>query len=217
MIENVFGESEPASEFDLGRDAWARFLARMLDTQLFYALTMVIIYMAMIVDLKVGSLALSRFILHGGPERAWVGVPLAYAVNGVGEALCLSIWATTPGKALLGVSVWAAPGERLSFLMALRRWANVLVFGRAFDIPVLSFIIAWVCYTRFKRDGVTSWDEDLDIGVLRRQVIDWRWGAAIALIIGMFFFSYRAVTTATNIVLKATAKADIPRLVNVER
>lgn len=99
------------------------------------------------------------------------------------EAASLSLFATTPGKALLRIRVCNHDGSRLSYGSALGRSMNVLVRGLGLGIPIVALITHIMAYTRLTRDGVTSWDGAGNHLVAHREIQVWR-GALV--ILGLF-------------------------------
>lgn len=94
------------------------------------------------------------------------------------EALALSMFGTTPGKALLGLSVRRNDGQRVALGTALGRAWKVAWRGIALGVPLLSFITAIVAFTRYSNTGRSSWDADAGTDVRARPIEAWRWQAA---------------------------------------
>jgi magnesium-transporting ATPase (P-type) len=94
-----------------------------------------------------------------------VQVLIARALMTLPEALCLSIFGTTPGKALLGLRVRTMGGEGLPTpAVAWQRSLLVLVVGNAFY--TIFAVAAWVYhYTGLMRTSSTWWDRKLGLQV----------------------------------------------------
>ena len=117
---------------------WLRLAARAIDVALFFlALSLVAVAI---------NPALPDII---GPTFMLLTIPL--------EALLLSSWGTTPGKALLGVKVRAADGSKLGFGQAVRRAAAVWTFGLGANQTV-SLATGWIAFARLRARGATYWD-----------------------------------------------------------
>lgn len=157
----VIGTVEPGTEESPKGEvrAWSRYWARYLDTQLFILL---------------GSIPLSIFFMLVAPDN-WLfkahregrlGVSEFHLAMGfmlIGlwmfvEALFLSTWGTTPGKALFRVTVRNQDGSRLSYGKAFQRAAKVWCNGLAFGIPIGTPICEWFSYKELSKAGKTSWD-----------------------------------------------------------
>lgn len=136
---------------------WVRFFARMLDTAL------ATVVLALITSVGEPSL----FALNDlEPGIAFAALLLWVPV----ESLLIAWWGTTPGKALLGVSIRTYEGSRLPVLVAFNRSFRVWFFGWAAGLPLLSFAAPIVAYFRLRKAGVTPWDRKLDLRVLHEPV-----------------------------------------------
>jgi hypothetical protein len=100
-------------------------------------------------------------------------------VSLVVEALLISAFTGTPGKALMGVSVRKAAGGKLSTPKAALRWLMVLVMGRGAGVPIISLMTLVNAYQDVEKTGSTSWDDMLDVRVARKPVGWWRWTLAV--------------------------------------
>ena len=130
-----------------GRVPWRRFFARTMDH--------------LICEILIGavlSLVFHMNILSGSPAvllAFWAGSCLLMLFL---EPLSLTIWGTTPGKAVWGLSVRNPEGKRLSFREAQSRAWCVLKKGCALYIPVISlFCLYRSC--RSAREGERLWWE----------------------------------------------------------
>ncbi|HWE47968.1 MAG TPA: RDD family protein [Caulobacteraceae bacterium] len=210
MIEDVFGEGDPPSAERLGHDAWARFLARILDVQLSLFVAAFVIIGAAGLLARSGAPQLTDVLLHKPGWAAAIGIPTTFLIGGALEAFCLSAFGATPGKALMGVRVREADRSKLTFLRAFRRWFSVLMTGRGLDFPVISFILNFVAYRRFLRDGVTVWDDEMDVYVERHQVSDWRWLILLALVAAVFVSSPKALHLLNTMLLGILSTSPMP-------
>jgi len=75
------------------------------------------------------------------------------------EAVMVTAWGTTPGKAFLKVRVRNSDGSRLDFGTALNRSWEIWIRGMGLGIPFVTWFIQLMAYARLKERGVTSWDE----------------------------------------------------------
>ena len=91
------------------------------------------------------------------------------------EALLLATVGTTPGKAILGVSVTGADGKKLSFNQAWRRAYSVFVRGRG-----LGAVMQWLSYRDLRNDARTSWDEAGNLLVKYKRLSAGRMLAGVA-------------------------------------
>lgn len=95
----------------------------------------------------------------------WLLLPLWLGGLVALEALLLSSFGTTPGKAILGVSVRNSDGKRLSFRQALNRTIAVYRRGHKFGIVTIA-----LAYKKLKQEGRTAWD-DAGNFVVRHQAL----------------------------------------------
>jgi uncharacterized RDD family membrane protein YckC len=100
------------------------------------------------------------------------------------EAALLATWGTTPGKALLGVSVRAASGDKLRFGPALRRAAAVWTFGLAVNQP-FGLVTGLVSLRRVRQRGLTYWDALDGHQVEHAAIAGWRISIAVAIVLGL--------------------------------
>ena len=85
---------------------------------------------------------------------------LMVAGYALAEAAMLPSWGTTPGKALLGVTLRNRNGSKLTFEQALARSFKVAIKGVGLAIPLVSLFTHITAYNRLTNTGVTSWDEE---------------------------------------------------------
>ena len=90
------------------------------------------------------------------------------------EALLLSTWGTTFGKALLKVKLKNKDQSKLSYFQALKRTFLLTLKGMGFSVPIVGFITLAVAYGKLVDKHETSWDRDgghqirhQKIGILR--------------------------------------------------
>lgn len=75
------------------------------------------------------------------------------------QALLLSTWGTTFGKALLGIKV-TKDGRKLYFGEAFKRELGVYLVGFGLGIPIVSVFTQIAAYDHLKKQGASSWDQD---------------------------------------------------------
>jgi uncharacterized RDD family membrane protein YckC len=74
------------------------------------------------------------------------------------ETLLIHHFGTTPGKALLGLSVVNVDGSRLSYSQSLRRAFRVMFAGIGFGLSLISPICQLMSWFLVRRIGTTLWD-----------------------------------------------------------
>ena len=75
------------------------------------------------------------------------------------EPFLLSKFATTPGKALLGLKILNEDGNKLTYREALNRTYNVIVFGYGCFIPIFTLICNFVSYRKCNKNEELVWEE----------------------------------------------------------
>ncbi len=134
--------------------------------------------------------AILMLVFHINPERissetqignltfsvAWLSV-LALVTMLFVEPLLLSVFATTPGKWIMGFRVTDNDGYRLSYPAALSRTWTVLWRGCGLGIPLYSICRSWKSY-RDCSDGVPlDWEYDSELTQKDESV--WRIAALV--------------------------------------
>jgi uncharacterized RDD family membrane protein YckC len=108
---------------------------------------------------------------------------LALALMVPVEAMVLSGFGTTPGKALLRIKVANADGSRLDFGTAFNRSFQVWMRGLALGIPIVMLFTMAFGYNRLTSTGSTHWDQALGLSVTHSKVTVLGW-----IVLAMFFF-----------------------------
>lgn len=134
---------------EVPRHPWRRYFARLLDISL-YGLPF------LAVELLWFHIPIKTF------DRWWfqlLNSYLAYGVMLLVEPFLLHFWATTPGKALFGITVRDPEGEKPSLYWARRRTFEVFAYGLGFGLPF---------YTVYRQ--YQSWKT-----VRQREYNEWEW------------------------------------------
>lgn len=153
--------------------AWRRFLARNVDGAVFGAVVLLILG----VDPRKPewpSLSLSLMLLALWP---WF------------EALCISQFGTTPGKAWLRLRVVRLDGGRPHYVQALQRSVWVWAQGLAVGIPFLSQAAQIIAFNQYTRLDHTAWDTRAATRVQVLPISSLRMGLILALFVGSAVFS----------------------------
>lgn len=128
---------------------YVRFLGRMADVMMHMTL-----YLAV---LRILGVAFTPSFLPGSYEALlYLCLPLVLI-----EAAFVGTLGTTPGKAMLGVSVRDYQGNRLSFSTAFRRSLFVMVLGLGCFAPSLMALALFFSWWWVRRFGFTPWDRKL--------------------------------------------------------
>lgn len=152
---------------------WLRFWARMLD-YLWYVCVLAMI--------------LGTILPQSAVVWIWSSSNLNVVINSLlfltfvpVEAFLLSRFGTTPGKALLKISVRHLDGNLPSFSRALFRSFQVYIKGVALWLPMVNlFAMTW-SRIRLLQKGVTTWDESSETQVEHGKLETWRYVTLIVI------------------------------------
>jgi uncharacterized RDD family membrane protein YckC len=104
----------------------------------------------------------------------------------------LTLFGTTLGKFVFGISVEAEDGEPPTLGQAAAREFAVLVKGMGLNILFLPLVTMAAAYRRLTAEGVTSWDRDGGLIVRHRPVGAFRWAAWLMLSLAMGVYALAA-------------------------
>jgi len=130
---------------------WLRYWARLVDIYLFMIIYMVV-FMFLFRVFGIDSEFVDFF-----PEII-VDIVLLFLFIFL-EALFLSTWGATIGKALFKIRVRNMDGTKLSYQEALKRSFLVFYLGQGMGIPIFTIILGVMSYNKLQKDGITSWDD----------------------------------------------------------
>ncbi len=154
---------------------WRRYLARMVDINLFS------ITLGFGVGLSFPELIDRIPDLVFGVLCLMVMAPL--------EAVLLSYWGTTPGKSLLGMRLTDIDGQKLKSSACFRRAWGVLVSGCGLGIPLVSLLTMISGYQTLGKSERVSWDRSAGSYVRFRHIGRGRIVLACLLWSGGIFFA----------------------------
>lgn len=161
-----------------------RFFARLLDLVLYLSLWACFLTLALNVNLNARE--------NGYQIADWFVVLLLMLVL---EPLWLRLWGTTPGKAILGLSVTDPDGGRLAYADGLERTLYALAYGLGMNLPLLRLWRLWKSCDACASGRELPWEEN-SLLVLR-DTRPWRAAAYCgvwALLLGALMLSSWFVT-----------------------
>lgn len=138
--------------------AWRRWTARMIDFWLGNMLAVALFYGLGILS-GITQIGLGFWTWIAAPEHQILDIVLTSAIAFFSDALVFSIFKTTLGKKLCGISVCDLSGNRISGAGYFIRDLNVLLRGECLLIPILSTIALIVQYNRVGKGAASSYDE----------------------------------------------------------
>lgn len=119
-------------------------------------------YWARCLDFAIYMLLVDR-IMESFPRWSYLSGLFYLAAMLVMEPLMLSLFATTPGKAIFGIRVTDPEGGRLSYGNALVRTWTVMWEGEAMRIPLVSLYFQFKSLSAAENDQTLSWEWDSDL------------------------------------------------------
>jgi uncharacterized RDD family membrane protein YckC len=145
---------------------WRRYFGRLLDQTISGSLG----FMAFaVVMATLDNDAFQRLIrIVDNPETnflsVWLTIVFAIPIN----AVFIGFTGSSIGKLIFGIRVLDRSSQPVGFLTALRREVLVWVHGLGLGIPLISLFTVLSGYSRLRKTGSTSWDNDLNIVVTYR-------------------------------------------------
>lgn len=152
--DNVYSMSEPAEYRNF---AWRRWAARWVDFGVGYGIVMVLFYGLAYLSGATG-IALGFWKWIAEPEHQIFYMILTTGLAFFSDALVYSIFKTTLGKKMNGISVCDISGNRIDWKGFLRRDVDVLFRGECLCIPLLNAIAGILQYNRVSKGEPTSYD-----------------------------------------------------------
>lgn len=138
-----------------GVHPWRRYFAKQVDMLIF---SFGSIFLLMVL-LELTSPGAARR-LEGGMDNPAIGGVVGVFFWGVCEWLCLSMFGSTPGRALYGIRLRQSDGTALTGEQALSRTFLVALKGVGLGIPIVAMVTGIVGYNVLKKDGRSTWDAD---------------------------------------------------------
>jgi hypothetical protein len=151
---------------------WRRWFARIVDMTI----------TAFLLGIVVGIFAPQSTIFNGSLGTSI----LVLLVWMVAEPFVLTHFETTPGKALLNISLKTVEGRSLRLDQAFQRSARVWFFGLGAGLPIVSLVTLIVAYNKLTKEGITSWDRVGNFSVTHGPIGIGRM-VAIGVFLGFYF------------------------------
>lgn len=135
---------------------FVRYVARLFDLSLFslFLITLVSIFSP-------------RFVIESSAIFIFILSLILYILV---EAMILSIFGNTLGKSILNTRIKTLNGDPIDFLTALKRSIFVTAAGMGFGVPVINFICFYFSFNNLKKNGKSTWDQQIGTVVLYGQV-----------------------------------------------
>jgi len=160
---------QPESANDVGYPTlagpWQRFWARAFDIYLFGLASVFLVALTQPVWLEheIFSSNSGQAILH------LMFLPVALLL----EAAVYACFDTTPGKALAGLKLLTAHGDKLTFSQVIRRNLQIYIFGLGLGLPIIILYCLWQRYNELSSWRFPQYDTALGTRVWSNGS-DWR-------------------------------------------
>lgn len=141
---------------------WRRYFARIFDFMIVMPLWLIIL----VSFSPKTPLVFTMFNLN----EFWFGVISIFLYVVFVEPAMLSAFGTTPGKALLKISVVDYSGNKISYGTAMKRNLQLWIRGLGIGFPIITAVTMLISYNRLNNLGITDWDEKYNIKILHGEI-----------------------------------------------
>jgi uncharacterized RDD family membrane protein YckC len=149
--------------------AWARWLARGVDSVLILPIVL-LVFIAIGIAVELERLPPEFLDWTANPIMSTVGeLVITWVLFMLWEPLFMSNTGTTPGKWIMGVGVLREDGAKLGFFTALGRFFWVWAVGLGLYIPLVALICMLIARSKLIADGATAWDQGLKLQVTHKK------------------------------------------------
>lgn len=155
-IERDDGPARAREATSLTVHPWRRWFARLTDLLLFSLVFGGVLGMVS----PTSAIWESDFVIGLLMALAWIPI----------EALLISSFGATPGKALLGISVSKKDGNPLDLGGSFSRAIKVWFFGLGVAIPIVTLFTMAAAFRSLKKEGMTRWDKEGGTEVAHKNV-----------------------------------------------
>lgn len=130
---------------------------------------------------------LTHDFMYGAGIAALLTLPAMLFV----EPMLLSLFGTTPGKALFGIRVTDPDGSRLNYQTALERTWTVMWEGMALNLPLVTLYFQYKGLQQAEQEQPLSWEEESELSY--RDGKKWRYLLFVPLYLAVrLFLKYSA-------------------------
>lgn len=177
-----------------GRSAsglWARYFAKQVDLLLFFI-------PAIVLSALLIAISAPFFGVHADDvyEEAAVVVGLLMLVFfALIEGVWISLFGSTPGKSLFGISLRDFEGRKLRLSKSVSRSVRALLQGLGMGIPLIALFTQISAWSYVKEHGTTGWDRNTGTNYNSNAVHPFRWSLGILLTI-LSFLSFVILASA---------------------
>lgn len=147
-IDLLVSQEQKADELPYVFYPWRRFLARTLDISIYNliwtAFLMSVFHINMLTRGRIGQI---------------FDTLVSFGIMLFIEPLLLSLFGTTPGKAIFGLKIVDSEGRPLNYRQGLERTWRVIGIGMGYNIPIYYLVRLWKSYKLCSQNERLPWDE----------------------------------------------------------
>ena len=163
---------------------WLRFIARIFDE-----------FITFLPFMLLGDFI--NIFMFGTDERvskvfSIVGRVIGYFFSSFVEAFCLSVFGSTPGKWLMGLTVKNIDGVNLTFREALLRNWKLRFEGLGLGVGIFVIICLGLKRHEYMNEGIVSWDKKDDkpyVVITSHKVSIWKKVICVLSLLILFFIA----------------------------
>lgn len=146
---------------------WRRYFARAIDN--FFWGTLIALAIGIAVAFYDLQMAEQMGSLFEGPAGRVADLIITLIICLIPNAVMIGLTGGSLGKGLFGICVLDRDDRPIGLWRAFKREFRVLVFGLGLGIPIVTLITLIIAYRKLKNDGLTSWDQAMDLKVVHRR------------------------------------------------
>lgn len=168
LSENLFVKKAERGRSTAG--LWARYCAKQID------------FAWLLLPAAILTFFLFRITLPGlfdwneeytGPDVLFGLVTMGLIV--CSEAIVVSIFGSSPGKSLAGISLRTEAGKKLRIGKSLIRSLQAFVQGQGLGVPIIALFTQLAAYDAVKKQGIAAWDKALGVEYNSQAISPIRW------------------------------------------
>lgn len=146
---------------------WRRYFARAIDN--FFWGTLIALAIGIAIAFYDLQMAEKMDSLFEGPGGRVADLIVTLIICLIPNAVMIGLTGGNLGKGLFGICVLDRDDRPIGLWRAFKREFRVLVFGLGLGIPIVTLITLIIAYKKLKDDGLTSWDQAMDLKVVHRR------------------------------------------------
>jgi hypothetical protein len=146
---------------------WRRYFARAVDN--FFWAMLIVLILGIAVAVYDPQMAEKMDGLFEGPGGRVADLIATLIICLIPNAIMIGLTGGNLGKGLFGICVLDREDRPIGLWLSFKRECRVLVFGLGLGIPIVSLVTLIIAYQKLKKDGLTSWDQAMNLKVVHRK------------------------------------------------